>query len=229
MMRRDMSAVAIGIALVAFGVVVGGESLGWWDVNVFFEGWWTLFLIVPAVVSIIGSGPNVGNLILLAVGVALLVDQRGYLGPVSVWSLLVPVVLILIGASIIWKGVLGPRLPRETRVNTVKPGQNVTAVFSGSKAVYTGLSFKGVTTLALFGGVEIDLRGAEISEDAVIDATTIFGGTDVVVSAGAKVELTSVGIFGGSENHAPAPIDAAGPTIYVRSTAVFGGLEVKVK
>jgi predicted membrane protein len=229
-MRSRVTAVAVGLALIGVGVVFSGNTLGWWDVDVFFTGWWTLFLIVPALVSIVASGPNVANVLLLVLGVTLYLDQARLLGDASAWSIFVPVALLVLGVAVLLKALRGPRLPRDAEGRTVRPGEDLTAVFGGAEAVYTNLPFKGVTTTALFGGVDLDLRGAVITEDVVIDATSIFGGTDVIVSPGTKVNLTSVGIFGGSENHAgAAPPDAPGPVVHIRSTAIFGGLEVKVQ
>lgn len=229
-MRSKIAAIAFGVALVALGVVLSGNAIGWWSADVFFEGWWTLFLIVPAVASIIGEGPNAGNLILLGIGAVLLADAQQLLGDVSVWSIIGPLVIIILGVAVLWKGLFGPRLPTDADGRVVHPGNRVSAIFSGSKAVYNGLPFTGAVTLAMFGGVDLDLRGAVITEDVLIDATTLFGGTDVIVSPGTKVELTSVGIFGGSDNHAESPQSGVpGPIVHVRSTAVFGGLDVKVK
>ena len=229
-MRSKVTAVVFGIALVALGVVLSGNTLGWWSADVFFEGWWTLFLIVPALASIIGNGPNAGNLILLAIGALLLADAQRLLGDVSVWSLLLPVVVIILGVSVLWKALVGPRLPTDAEGRPIHPGNRLNAIFTGTTAAYTGLPFNGAVTLAMFGGLDVDLRGAVLTEDVLIDATTLFGGTDIIVSPGTKVELTSTNIFGGSESNAPAPPpDTPGPVVHVRSTAVFGGLDVKVK
>ncbi|MBN2846985.1 MAG: hypothetical protein JXP72_00845 [Coriobacteriia bacterium] len=229
-MRSKLTAVVFGIALVALGVVLTGNTLGWWGADVFFEGWWTLFLIVPALVSIIDQGPNVGNLILLGIGGLLLADAQRLLGDISVWSLFLPLVIVILGVTLLWKAVAGPRLPVDAEGRPVHPGNRLSAIFTGTTAVYAGLPFNGAVTLAMFGGVDLDLRGALITEDVLIDATTLFGGTDIIVSPGTKVMLSSTGIFGGSDSNAPAPLpDTPGPVVHVRSTAVFGGLDVKVK
>lgn len=229
-MRSRVSAIAIGVALIAIGVILSGTSLGWWNADIFFDGWWTLFLIVPAVISIVGNGPNVGNLVLLAIGAALLAEQQNLLGSISVWSLVGPLVIVVVGGSLIWKGLAGPKLPTDSEGRTIQPSNHMSAVFSGSTAVFNGLPFKGAVTLALFGGIDIDLRGAIITEDVLIDATSIFGGTDIIVSPGMKVELNSMGIFGGADNRAETPQSGApGPVIHVRSWAAFGGLDIKVK
>ena len=162
-MRSKVTAVVFGIALVALGVVLSGNTLGWWSADVFFEGWWTLFLIVPAIASIIGNGPNAGNLILLAIGALLLADAQRLLGDVSVWSLLLPVVVIILGVSVLWKALVGPRLPTDAEGCPIHPGNRLNAIFTGTTAAYTGLPFNGAVTLAMFGGLDVDLRGALLS------------------------------------------------------------------
>lgn len=229
-MRSKISAIAFGFALVALGIVLSGNAFGWWSANLLFRGWWTLFLIVPAVATIVGQGPNVGNVILLGVGVLLLADAQNVLGGVSVWSIAGPLVIISLGITVLWKGLVGPRLPIDAEGRPLDSGNRVSAIFAGSTAVYNGLPFTGAVTLAMFGGVDLDLRGAIITADVLIDATSLFGGTEIIVSPGTKVELTSIGIFGGSDSDAAPPQQGTpGPIVHVRSTAVFGGLEVKVK
>lgn len=229
-MRSKVSALAFGVALVVLGVVLSGNTLGWWRADLFFDGWWTLFLIVPAIIALIGQGPNVGSILLLGVGVLLLADAQGALGGIPVWALIGPIIIIALGVMLLWKGVFGPKLPTDADGRPLDPGNQMNAVFSGSTASYTGLPFTGAATLALFGGIELDQRGALIAEDVLVDVTSIFGGTEVIVSPGTRVELVSTGIFGGAESSATPPEPgAAGPVVRVRSTAIFGGLEVKAK
>lgn len=229
-MRSKAVAIVSGVALIGVGVILSGNTLGWWDVDVFFAGWWTLFLIVPGLVSLFSQGPDIGNVILLGVGVLLLADAQELLGDVSVWAIIGPLIVIGTGVALLWKAMATPRLPADAEGRQLNPGNKVTALFSGSTAVYKGLPFTGATTLAVFGGVELDLRGSIIESDVVVDATSLFGGTDIIVSPGTKVELTSVGVFSGSDSDAEPPQPGAtGPIIHVRSTAIFGGLDVKVR
>lgn len=41
-----------GIVLIALGVIWGGNVLGIINVDLFFPGWWTLFIIVPCFISL---------------------------------------------------------------------------------------------------------------------------------------------------------------------------------
>ena len=36
-----------GLVLIILGLIFGGNALGITDINLFFDGWWTLFIIVP--------------------------------------------------------------------------------------------------------------------------------------------------------------------------------------
>ncbi|MDD3129327.1 MAG: DUF5668 domain-containing protein [Candidatus Izemoplasmatales bacterium] len=88
-----------GFILILLGVFFLLNATGVIDVNIFFKGWWTLFLIVPALVSMSKQGVTTGNLILLVIGGLLLlreydVDFEGYL---------LPGVLIVLGIGLFLK------------------------------------------------------------------------------------------------------------------------------
>ncbi len=59
-MRTPVPAIVIGWRSSPSEWQLSGVSLGWWDADLFFDGWWTFFLIAPAIVGILGNGPNVG-------------------------------------------------------------------------------------------------------------------------------------------------------------------------
>lgn len=40
-----------GIVLIILGPIVGGNTLGITNINIFFDGWWTLFIIVPCFIA----------------------------------------------------------------------------------------------------------------------------------------------------------------------------------
>ena len=37
-----------GLIFIVLGLIVGLNTLGIASINVFFDGWWTLFLIIPS-------------------------------------------------------------------------------------------------------------------------------------------------------------------------------------
>ena len=102
------------------------------------------------------------------------------------------------------------------------------AVFSGANIKNVSKKFEGGDLFALFGGIELDLRNANISqfEKTYIDAFAGFGGITIFVPKNCKVKITGVPLFGGwSDTSEPADIDE--PNIEINVFVAFGGLEVK--
>ena len=61
-----------GLVLAAAGVLLGLRALDIVDFSIFFDGWWTLFLIVPCAIGLVTDRDKTGNLVGLAIGVFLL-------------------------------------------------------------------------------------------------------------------------------------------------------------
>ena len=103
-MKRDFTTILIGALFLVAGVAIGGSMLGYFDLSINLAGWWTVFIIVPALISIANGGVNLGNLIMLAVGVVLLLDQQGILPRNLSWRLILPVVLLVVGFQLLVGG-----------------------------------------------------------------------------------------------------------------------------
>ena len=41
-----------GIVLVTIGIIFGLNELNITNINIFFDGWWTLFIIVPCIIGL---------------------------------------------------------------------------------------------------------------------------------------------------------------------------------
>jgi class 3 adenylate cyclase len=87
------------------------------------------------------------------------------------------------------------------------------------------------TAFAFWGGVDLDLRGAEISGSIVeITAVAIMGSVEIVVPEGIPVELDGFVLMGGSDNRVrdATPIPGA-PIIRVHAYGMWGGVIVRSK
>ena len=49
---KKISSILWGIVLVAVGVLLALNALNVTHIDVFFDGWWTLFLIVPCTIGL---------------------------------------------------------------------------------------------------------------------------------------------------------------------------------
>ncbi|MFA7560968.1 MAG: DUF5668 domain-containing protein [Candidatus Izemoplasmatales bacterium] len=89
----------LGIILVVVGIIFLLNRLDVFTVDIFFKGWWTLLLIIPAFVSMSKNGVTLGNTILLVIGVILLLDAQG----LNFEGYLLPAVLVVIGIGLLFK------------------------------------------------------------------------------------------------------------------------------
>ena len=50
----------MGILLIVAGVVIAGNVMNWWNISLFFRGWWTLFIIIPCAGNVRRYGMRTG-------------------------------------------------------------------------------------------------------------------------------------------------------------------------
>lgn len=222
-MRKRISSVLWGLIFIAAGIGIVGHMAGAWELNLLFAGWWTVFLIVPALLGMIEHGIRIGNSIGLVLGVALLACCQGWLPWEVLSRMLVPTVMILIGGVMVFKNLFHLNLGRVKVPNEKRLEELV--VFSGKNLLVQD-QFYGMDGEAVFSGLTIDLRGAKIEENISIDVLAVFGGVDILLPANVSVKLSDLSLFGGCSNGRNySPVD--GPTVYINATALFGGVEVK--
>ena len=85
-----------GILLIAAGVILGLNKLDILEINIFFDGWWTLFIIVPCAIGLFTEREKMGNLIGMLIGVCLLLCCRDILSFDMLWELLVPTIIVIL-------------------------------------------------------------------------------------------------------------------------------------
>lgn len=219
---KNCKNIILGIILIVVGVWFGLYATGVVKVNLLFDGWWTLFIIVPSFLGLFDEDGRTGSLIGLFVGVLLLLSCQDVLNFDIVLKLIVPCVLIVTGLSFIFKGKI--KTKNIENVKTVG-GTNYNATFSGQNLDFSKEEFTGTKLDAVFGGIKCDLRNAIINDDVVIEASAIFGGITILVPKDVNVKITSTSIFGGVDGK--SKMDKPGKTIYVNATCLFGGVEVK--
>lgn len=217
-MKRS-STIIIGILFIIAGGIIGLNSFGITNINVFFDGWWTLLIIIPAVNGIISDADKLGSTIWLIVGLLLLLACQNIITFDLIWKLLLPLGLIFIGLSI----MIGDKSKKESKVK----GNEFCACFSGQNIKFDDQEFKGCEVNAIFGGVTLDFRNANIKDDSVIEAAAIFGGITILVPEDLKVEVKSTSIFGGVNNKTKYNKKKSKTTIYVNGCSIFGGVEIK--
>lgn len=222
---KNLRKILWGIAFIAVGVIFALNACGITNIDIFFDGWWTLFIIVPCFIGLFSSKGKTVSVIGLVIGVFFLLCCRGWIGFDMVWKLLFPIVIVIIGLILIVGAIFGNKAKKVPKNN--ESAKSGCAVFAGQDYKFNGEVFNGAEFTAVFGGIECDLTGAIIEKDCTIDATGIFGGIDIIVPDFVNVKVNSNSIFGGvsNKNHR-ANIEGA-VTLYINATCMFGGVEIK--
>ena len=133
-----------GIVLIILGVIIGGNALGITNIDIFFDGWWTLFIIVPCFIGVVKDEEKTGSIIGLLIGIALLLGCQNILNSELVWKLAFPTILVVIGLSMIFKDTIGSKVNEEIK-KISKNRNNVNeccATFSGQNIKIENEKFK---------------------------------------------------------------------------------------
>jgi hypothetical protein len=102
-------------------------------------------------------------------------------------------------------------------------------------AIFGGVTRKGrwrlrrnTHALALFGGMDLDLRDA-IFEAPVVEISGFwcFGGLDIKVPEGIEIQDQTAGIFGGTDVRDVGDPAPGAPTLVIKGVSLFGGVSIK--
>ena len=166
---------------------------------------------------------------MLAIGGILLLDRQDIIPDGMLFKFAAPVVLIIIGLTIIskifWKNSDRGLMSKSVIKSDDNP--DYVAVFSGNSVKNVSTDFQGGSATAVFGGNEIDLSDVVINRDVTFTVTSIFGGNDITAPKNARVEMSGVPIFGGNDNKAVSSQSPDAHTITFVCTSIFGGTDIK--
>lgn len=84
--------------------------------------------------------------------------------------------------------------------------------------------------VTLVGGMDVDLRGAELSGPKVnLTVVSLVGGADVVVPAGVQVEVSGFSVLGGRDVRLGDRVVPGAPLVHLRVFSVLGRARVRSK
>ncbi len=232
---KQLKPIVWGVAIIVLGLIFGGNALGLFNLNIFFEGWWTLFIIIPSLVSLITDKDKIASLGFIAIGVILLLAAQDVFSYDVAWKVILAIFLIIAGLTLIIKSLFHSKSDQEVAEKIKeaekedKPMDSEMAIFSGSDRVYKDEVFQGANLVAVFGGVNLNLKNAKFTKDTVIKAFTLFGGIDIIVPDDVKVKLKSGFIFGGLSDDRKNTTEKGKYTIYIDAAGGFGGVTITDK
>jgi predicted membrane protein len=228
--RQKLSTSLWGLFLIILGILIIGGLFDWWQFTLFFKGWWTLFIIIPCFISIIQYGFNTGSVVGLTIGIMLLLTNQNVIDPSVSGRLIFPIILVIIGLSIVFKNVSAkPWSGKDINfeVHYDKASSKYSTVFGSRKIHIPNQEFYGATLSSVFGDLYLDLASANITQDIVIHCSSVFGDITVMVPPNVFVKTSGNQIFGSIKNKTNKAIEAGRPTIYVDASCVFGEVTIR--
>ena len=227
--RGPQGGMITGASIVIIGALLLLSQLGIFHFQAIWR-FWPLFLVVVGLSKLFeATAPSqrVWGGMMILIGSLLLAHYFGHFryGIDQIW----PLFVIGGGLSLLFQSYW----TRKTgQYDSLGPGGSLNSVnvFGGTDRKIRDKNFRGGSAFACFGGFQLDFTQSEMEGDqAVLEATAIFGGGEIRVPTAWNVVVEGSGIFGGYEDSTQHnPVAGQGTkTLIVRGAAIFGGVEVK--
>jgi predicted membrane protein len=244
--RRKAARQFTGGLIVAFGAVMLLSMLGMLPpIRA------TIRITIPVILIIFGAiiGVRTGfrrpaGPILILIGVVKLIPPFHIANGVSSNRLIIPVAIIIFGMFLLFRrrGSHARRghtmqQPKWTEEDQSVPFANdnsiidIDVTFGGRKEIVTAKSFKGGDVTSTFGGVELNLMQAAISDSpAILEVKCMFSGVEIIVPSHWEIQNEIQPTMGSVEDQrfvrTAASADARSVLI-LRGTCFCGAVEVK--
>lgn len=236
--RRISGSLVIGLLLIVLGALWVLNNTNVIDFEI--REWWPLILIAVGLVHLFNRRRffDFTGCLFIGLGVVFLLVENGVLHWHEVWRYW-PVILIFVGFSIVFQGVkfkkhrehdygkdesYGP----DEAPSSGEERIHESCLFGGWSKRVTARDFKGGNISAVFGGLEIDLREAKLSEKGgVLDISAVFGGVELWIPDSWVIEERSSAFLGGIEYKCSNTRGSTGKRLIINASAMFGGVDIK--
>ncbi len=213
----------VGLFVVGAGIVFALDELGMADAADFLQ-WWPLVLVAIGLMKWFdGQRHRLLAFSLTFAGLWFLAINLGYLAAdyMDLW----PLLLITVGGALVYSAFRHADLSRvgSDDGNAI----HEVVVLAGKKVVNSSPRFRGGNLTAALGGIEVDLRQAQIEgEEAVLDCVAFWGGGEISVPRQWRVVNQVLPILGGVEDATEPPAEEEAPRLRITGLAVMGGLVI---
>lgn len=222
-----------GVLVIIFGILFLIRTMGY-PLPFNLISWKILLICIGLVHLVKHDFKRFGGYVMILIGGVFILNDISdiHINTKFLW----PVLIILLGISIIYKNITGKSKKKASTVFLDDETEISDEDFLESNAVFGGLNksimskdFKGAKVNSYFGGTELNLTKADIVKTAVIETNTIFGGTTIIVPSGWDVRSEITTFAGGVEDKRPV-VDmehTSGKVLILRGTCIFGGIDIQ--
>lgn len=223
-MKPSITRIITGIIIAALGIGMLAANLGVFNVSLqeLWQTWWPVLVIIGGVLIFISDTKSyLWALLIITIGILWQLQNLEIIS-VNPWQIFWPLVIIAVGLSIVWR----PSTKANYEVSK-KDQDGVTAILGGSDKKYTSDNYLGTTTTVVMGGNKLDLRKVTIKKQAVISATVIMGGLEIIVPRNVVVRNETNAVLGGVEDKSEQDTVKGAPILVISGDVILGGIEIK--
>lgn len=219
-MKSYITRIITGLVVVAIGVGFLLDNAHVIEFGTIATTWWPLLVVLAGIVIFINDAKNY-LWALLVMGAGVLFQLRTLdIVDVNPWQVFWPVVIIVVGVSIIFSRTPGHKVSKSER-------DDITAILGGSEQQNTSNDFKGSKLTAVMGGTKLDLRKAKIKKEATVELFAFWGGVELIVPRNVMVRNQTSAILGGVEDKTDQELTKDSPVLYVIGDVIMAGVEIK--
>ena len=222
--------IAVGVALIAAGIIWVLSILNVFDFEFSTKGWWALFIIVPCIVGLFTDNDKFGPCVGICWGVLLLLAARDVITWNMMWQIGLAVMIIGFGLQLLFfKKSCGHHGVYENKIVS-RDGKDIRRIetsFGKQDISFPGEKFDGAEVQTSFGGLTLDLRGVEFSDQPFIDLNVGFAGVTIIVPEGLAVQISVNSGFGGVSDNRRTRVNTGSPVLVITGKVGFGGVEIR--
>lgn len=221
MNRSGATRAASGVIILGLGLVFLLNNIGVIEARNLTENWWPFIIITAGLLILINNIRSwMAGLFLVLLGGAYQLKELGMV-EFEPWSLVWPLIVVFVGASIIFRrSYTGGRVSKDER-------DDLTAILAGTKSTNTSADFKEARITAIMGGAQLDLRKAEIQENALVEVSAFWGGIEIIVPKNITIKNQINNILAGTEDKTIQETNKNSPTLTIAGDNIMAGVTIR--
>ncbi len=221
-MKEKIFNIGLSLLLISLGLVLLGDVIGLYSVGKFFNGWWTIFIMVFAILGIGCKESTLSYGYILGIGIVLLLVMLRKISVnkafVILFALFVIFVGIYIAYLILWKN------KRKKVKNSYS--QLYTSILGSIDDKFGNIKYNDGKVIAFLGIVELDLRDVKFNKSNEINLSCVCGSITLIMPSDVDIKLNCKNILGSTES-GKIKKGKGNVVVNINSKCVLGSIEIR--
>lgn len=223
-MRNKVFNMAWGLSLLLIGIILFGNTLNLWFIDVFVSGWWILFVIVPSLIGLCINERKLLNLTVLFVGVLVFSLYRNVWSFDVIGEVVLSLFVLITGGTLF--GLTFNKSNKKLNKNSKENSLNFNGFFSSFNEKISKINLTDIKINMYFSKINLDMNSSLIKKDVRIKVVNVFGFIRIIGCNNVNVEISGSNICSLINNDVRIRNNDF-PTIYIDVVSLLGIIKVK--